>query len=85
MVQFQFLDGNHTVTQSNFDNPCEPLAKSTPGSTGFKSGFQPVKASADKGQLPVFTIMVKDTKPIWVFCGQGPHCQKGMAMVINQK
>lgn len=21
--------------------------------------------------------------PIWIFCGQGPHCQRGMSMVIN--
>ena len=27
---------------------------------------------------------VNDTKPIWIYCGQLGHCQKGMSMVINQ-
>lgn len=27
---------------------------------------------------------MNDTKPIWIYCGQTSHCQKGMAMVINQ-
>jgi hypothetical protein len=33
---------------------------------------------------PVYNVLVNDTKPIWIFCGQTNHCQKGMAMVINQ-
>ncbi|CEJ79959.1 hypothetical protein VHEMI00168 [[Torrubiella] hemipterigena] len=84
MVQFQFLGGNHTVTQSNFDNPCIPLHKADSSKQNFASGFQPVAAGESKGQLPVFTIKINDTKPIWVYCGQGPHCMKGMAMVINE-
>lgn len=85
MVQFQFLDGNHTVTQSTFDEPCISMNKADSTKQGFLSGFMPFAASAAKGELPVFTIMVNDTKPIWVYCGQGPHCKKGMAMVINEK
>lgn len=29
---------------------------------------------------------VNDTKPIWIYCAQTEksHCQKGMAMVVNQ-
>jgi hypothetical protein len=49
---------------------------------GIKSGFMPVAAGA--ATLPVFTITVPDTKPIWLYCGQLGHCQKGMAMVINE-
>lgn len=33
--------------------------------------------------MKVFTIMVNDTKPIWMYCATKGHCQKGMAMVIN--
>src|SRR5271163_1284226 len=42
----------------------------------------PVAANAT--QLPVFSVQVNDTKPIWIYCGQTGHCQKGMAMVINE-
>ncbi|KAK2597977.1 hypothetical protein QQS21_005893 [Conoideocrella luteorostrata] len=84
MVQFQFWAGNHTVTQSNFDNPCVPISSVNSSARGIFSSFQPAAASAGKGMIPVFTVMVNDSKPMWLFCSQGPHCQKGMAMVINE-
>jgi hypothetical protein len=34
-------------------------------------------------QPNVFTITIKDTKPIWIYCAQDKHCESGMAMVIN--
>ncbi|KAH7367162.1 Cupredoxin [Plectosphaerella cucumerina] len=86
MVQFQFMGGNHTVTQSTFDQPCVPLNVANPAATqaGIFSGYVPVAASANQGQRPVFTIMVNSTAPMWLYCQQGPHCQRGMAMVINE-
>lgn len=86
MVQFQFMGGNHTVTQSTFDQPCVPLNVANPAATtaGVFSGYVPVAASANMGQRPVFTIMVNSTAPMWLYCQQGPHCQRGMAMVINE-
>lgn len=84
MVQFQFWAGNHTVTQSNFDNPCVPISVSNSSATGIFSSFQPAAASASRGQIPVFTVMINDTKPMWLFCSQGPHCKRGMSMVINE-
>ncbi|KAF3349576.1 putative oxidoreductase [Verticillium dahliae VDG2] len=85
MVQFQFMGGNHTVTQSTFDNPCQPMGivqtdPNSPPKEGIFSGYVPVAASANMGQRPVFSIMVNDTKPIWLYCQQGPHCQRGMSM-----
>jgi hypothetical protein len=50
--------------------------------TGIKSGFMPVSPG---GPIPVFSVLVNDTNPIWLYCGQVGHCQKGMAMVINEK
>lgn len=50
--------------------------------TGIKSGFMPVAAGA--AEIPVFSVLVNDTSPIWLYCGQAGHCQKGMAMVINE-
>lgn len=85
MVQFQFWTGNHTVTQSNFDNACVPLSTSNTSAVDVDSGFQPAAASAAMGQIPTFTIMINDTKPLWFYCKQGTHCAGGMSLVINEK
>jgi len=42
-VTFQFMQKNHTVTQSTFASPCRALTlTSTSGQVGFDSGFMPV-------------------------------------------
>ena len=84
-VQFQFAAGNHTVTQSNFANPCEPINLHNSSVVGFYSGFQPVAASAAMGVLPTYTIAINSTGPIWIYCAQGKHCAANMSMVINEK
>ncbi|KAK4186232.1 Cupredoxin [Podospora australis] len=81
-VQFQFLAGNHTVTQSTFDKPCQPVGMHS-NATGFHSGFQPVAASASMGMIPTYTIQINNTAPLWLYCAQGRHCENGMSMVIN--
>ncbi|KAK0634352.1 Cupredoxin [Bombardia bombarda] len=81
MVQFQFAAGNHTITQSTFNEPCQPIAKHS-NVTGFHSGFMPVDATA--AMVPTYTIMVNNTTPIWAYCAQGKHCEAGMVMVINE-
>ena len=85
IVQFQFLPKNHTVTQSNFDKPCEPLTDAATGAiTGFNSGFN--FAIAEGVNKDVFQIVIEDSKPIWYYCAQtkGNHCQMGMVGAINQ-
>ncbi|KAG4413152.1 hypothetical protein IFR04_013729 [Cadophora malorum] len=81
MVQFQFAPNNHTVTQSTFDAPCQPIAANS-NVTGIYSGFMPVSASSTT--TPTYTVMVKNTTPMWLYCSQGKHCQNGMTMVINE-
>ncbi|KAK3370862.1 Cupredoxin [Lasiosphaeria ovina] len=83
MVQFQFVAGNHTVTQSTFDAPCQPISQHS-NITGFHSGFQPAAASVATGMIPTYTIMLNNTNPIWVYCAQGKHCESGMSLVINE-
>lgn len=83
VVQFQFMAGNHTVTQSTFDQPCQPVADFS-NVTGFHSGFMPVAASASQNMIPIFSVMITSTKPIWAYCAQARHCESGMVMVINQ-
>jgi len=81
MVQFHFYPMNHSVAQSSFASPCEPLAQGNASATGFWSGFMPVTA-ANK-TMPVYTITVNDTNPIWFYCATAMHCQMGMSGVIN--
>jgi len=81
MIQFQFGVGNHTVTQSAFDTPCKPVSE-TSNTTGVFSGFMPV--TAQDTSVPVYTIEVTGTTPMWFYCSQGKHCQAGMVMVVNE-
>ncbi|KAI9721823.1 MAG: hypothetical protein M1812_002159 [Candelaria pacifica] len=81
LIQFQFYPMNHSVVQSTFDQPCVPIANNQPSTPGFFSGFMPV--SKNSTIMPIFTIAVNDTKPIWFYCSQGKHCQSGMVGVIN--
>ena len=90
MVQFQFHAAAHTLTQSNFDNPSIPIANhqtdtGAPLPPGIFSGAMDVAAAKAQGFLPTFTVLINDTKPIWLYCTTGPHCSKGMNMVINEK
>jgi hypothetical protein len=39
--------------------------------------------TGSEATTPVYNVLINDTAPIWIFCGQGPHCQRGMSMVIN--
>ncbi|KAL8927614.1 MAG: hypothetical protein Q9172_001324 [Xanthocarpia lactea] len=85
MVQFHFYPKvdthNHSIVQSTFDQPCEPINNNNASVAGFFSGFMPVKEDAT--MMPSYTIMVNDTKPIWYYCSQGKHCQAKMVGVIN--
>ncbi|KAH8102939.1 hypothetical protein BXZ70DRAFT_985935 [Cristinia sonorae] len=84
-ITFQFVQKNHTVTQSTFANPCTSLSQtSTSGQVGFDSGFMPVANAA--ATFPTFTIHVNDTSPIWAFCKQTApvsHCAQGMVFSAN--
>lgn len=35
--------------------------------------------------MPTYTVMINDTKPIWLYCSQEKHCQSGMVAAINAK
>ncbi|KAF8856648.1 hypothetical protein BDZ45DRAFT_593926, partial [Acephala macrosclerotiorum] len=81
IVQFQFSQINHTVTQSSFAEPCMPIQQSDPSAAGIHSGFVPV--SANETTVQTFNMPINDTKPMFIYCAQGPHCQLGMVMTIN--
>ncbi|KAE9367873.1 hypothetical protein N431DRAFT_349719, partial [Stipitochalara longipes BDJ] len=81
ILQFQFSQINHTVTQSTFAEPCQPIQASDASAAGIHSGFVPVSAGAST--VMTFDVPVNDTKPLFIYCAQGPHCQLGMVMAVN--
>ncbi|KAK0616383.1 hypothetical protein B0T14DRAFT_523029 [Immersiella caudata] len=76
IIEFHFYNGAHSVAQSAFDSPCQPL-----NTTGFFSGSQPV-TGANAGST-VFRV-VSTGQPMWYYCATGQHCQRGMVGVINK-
>ncbi|KAK7967198.1 uncharacterized protein PG986_001475 [Apiospora aurea] len=81
IVQFQFANGNHTVTQSSETAPCTPLQNSLPGAV--HSGHIPF--SDGQTTVGTFNMPVLTTEPMFIYCATGPHCQLGQMMVINPK
>ena len=82
MVQFQFYPKNHSVAQASFAQPCMPIAQSMPNVTNpIWSGFMPTQQGAQ--MMATYTIMINNTTPIWLYCAQTGHCQKGMVAAIN--
>jgi len=77
-VTFQFVAGNHTATQSTFADPC---ANNTTPMTGIDSGFRP--AAANASSLPAYSFAVTNSTPLWFYCRQAGHCQKGMVFAVN--
>ncbi|KAI0847122.1 hypothetical protein F5Y00DRAFT_126181 [Daldinia vernicosa] len=75
VIQFQFSNGNHTVTQSAQNAPCTPLQG------GIHSGHIPFQ----DGQTTVgtFNMPVTNTDALFLYCATGPHCQEGQVMVVN--
>lgn len=74
-LEFHFYPKNHSVVSSTFDKPC------VPNKDAIFSGFVPVESGEGE---EVFTVTLNDTsKPVWVYCSQGKHCQSGMVMAVN--
>lgn len=92
MIAAVYSPGNHSITQSAFSSPCEPLAG------GFDSGW--VFISANTTPLPEWNITITNDQTrmfpflaagafleglffflaIWFFCKQllpSPHCNAG--------
>ncbi|KAF7364470.1 hypothetical protein MSAN_01108400 [Mycena sanguinolenta] len=81
IVTFQFTGspGNHSVTQSSFSNPCQPLAG------GFDSGW--ISVPDTPSPPPEWNLTItNDQIPLWFYCKQlfpVPHCHTGMVGAIN--
>ncbi|PAV20249.1 extracellular serine-rich [Pyrrhoderma noxium] len=79
MFTFSGVPGNHSITQSSFESPCDPLGN------GFDSGN--IFIPDTKGGFPTWNLTITNTStPIWFFCKQlapQPHCDVGMVGSIN--
>jgi plastocyanin len=83
IVEFHFLQLNHSVAEAAFAAPCVPK-----DAASFFSGFFPVPSNPDMStsqSKEVFQIEVKDDNPIWFYCPQARHCQSSMVGVVNQE
>lgn len=88
-----YSPGNHSVTQSSFASPCEPLAG------GFDSGWIEIPAGTTVTTPPTWSLTITNDQkvccpsaslrpvfdvfshqPIWFYCKQlktAPHCTAG--------
>lgn len=79
VVQFQFSNGNHTVTQSAENAGCQPLQAANP--QAIHSGHIPFKDG--QKEVGTFNMPVTSTEAMFLYCATGPHCQTGQVMVVN--
>ncbi|KAK1994790.1 hypothetical protein LX36DRAFT_191793 [Colletotrichum falcatum] len=79
IVQFQFSNGNHTVTQSAEGAACQPLQATN--AAAIHSGHIPFQDG--QAMVGTFNMPVTSTAPMFLYCATGPHCQEGQVMVIN--
>lgn len=56
LVQFQFYPKAHSVAQSSFDSPCQPLSSSNSSAKGFWSGMMPVEAGGNQTVCTVHSL-----------------------------
>ncbi|KAI0658873.1 hypothetical protein C8Q70DRAFT_934012 [Cubamyces menziesii] len=77
---FDSVPSNHSVVQSTFESPCQPLKG------GFASGFI-IVPDGSMAPFPTWNLTIEDdTQPIWFYCAQTqllPYCEGGMVGVIN--
>ncbi|KID92695.1 extracellular serine-rich protein [Metarhizium guizhouense ARSEF 977] len=81
IVQFQFSNGNHTITEGIEGSGCQPLQKSNP--LAIHSGHLPFKKGDQ--DVMIFNVPINDLNPRLLYCATGPHCQTGQVAAINPR
>jgi hypothetical protein len=81
VIQFIFYPKAHSVTQSTFANPC------TYNGTGVNTGLQSYGNDQKPAMLKSWNFTLPSNssadKPMWFFCANPGHCEKGMVFSIN--
>jgi hypothetical protein len=78
VIALDFLWLNHTLTQSELENPCY-------SNSGFNSGFRQYNTANTSGRF-IVEYRVTTGNPTWFFCSQvvpRSHCQAGMVFSLN--
>ncbi|KAI0203973.1 hypothetical protein F4808DRAFT_416451 [Astrocystis sublimbata] len=80
VIEFSYNPANHSIVQSSFDKPCQPIEGRVEG--GFIAPFVPTQ-QAPSGVT--FELTVTNNDPVWFYCAQTKksHCQAGMVGSIN--
>ncbi|KAI0021641.1 hypothetical protein F4780DRAFT_770120 [Xylariomycetidae sp. FL0641] len=76
VVEFEYNPMNHSIVQSSFDAPCQPLE------SGFAAPFVPTNQTSSG---VTFEVTITNNDPVWFYCAQTmkSHCQSGMVGSIN--
>ncbi|RWA13241.1 hypothetical protein EKO27_g1865 [Xylaria grammica] len=79
VVEFSYNPANHSIVQSSFDKPCQPIERE---GGGFIAPFVPTQ------QTPsgvTFEVTLTNSDPIWFYCAQTKksHCQSGMDLAAK--
>ncbi|KAI0400461.1 hypothetical protein F4802DRAFT_610072 [Xylaria palmicola] len=79
VVEFSYNPANHSIVQSSFDKPCQPIERE---GGGFVAPFVPTKQTPSGA---TFEVTLTNGDPIWFYCAQTAksHCQSGMVGSIN--
>ncbi|KAK4446416.1 extracellular serine-rich protein [Podospora aff. communis PSN243] len=75
ILEFSFFPVNNSATLSDFGTPCTPAKVG-----GFHSGFYATSSGQNETS---FRVVVNTTEPMFIYCGNHPHCQNGMSAVVN--
>jgi plastocyanin len=79
-VTFRFWAKNHTLVQSTFADPCTP-------SGDIFAGFHPSNITNNQPNGTIYfdtaSFQIGTDAPLWFYCAQADHCQKGMTFAIN--
>ncbi|KAF2430661.1 hypothetical protein EJ08DRAFT_633377 [Tothia fuscella] len=81
-VRFMFMGMNHSVVQTSFDAPCQPMANGQNTHTGFTSGVQPNPSNQLAG-APTVDLPIKSTDPLFMSTLSTQSCNLGMVFTVN--
>jgi hypothetical protein len=75
LISIAVTSGNHTATESTFDNPCIPAHETDPSINGFDSGFRNTQPDTSGSILTVPIIEQNVNHTFWFYdyttCGEG--------------
>jgi len=73
-VTFTFINGSHSVVESNFVFPCEFINDNEPGVNGFNSGIRPANNGTSITNLTVAVTKEMANHTIWWYDGSDHEC-----------